>query len=173
MSAKRSLDAHGRAAVTEWDLAKRLYQVDWQFDGCEIEDPAAYNKALYDTGMPWEPLKRLEEITCSPEEFHKANQSEWFMPEHYKSFDIAEWVIAQCKTPEELERVGMELIMFQERDMFNLLRYLIYLVDVMRANDIVWGVGRGSSVASHVLYLIGIHRINSLKYNLDIKEFLK
>jgi DNA polymerase III alpha subunit len=43
----------------------------------------------------------------------------------------------------------------------------------MRKNKIVWGVGRGSSVASYVLFLIGIHKVNSLKYNLDIKEFLK
>jgi DNA polymerase III alpha subunit len=43
----------------------------------------------------------------------------------------------------------------------------------MRKNNILWGVGRGSSVASFVLYLIGIHRINSLFYNLPIEEFLK
>jgi DNA polymerase III alpha subunit len=37
----------------------------------------------------------------------------------------------------------------------------------------VWGVGRGSSVASYVLFLIGVHRIDSMKYNLDYKEFLR
>ena len=35
------------------------------------------------------------------------------------------------------------------------------------------GVGRGSSVASYILYLIGVHRIDSIKYNLDWKEFLR
>lgn len=54
-----------------------------------------------------------------------------------------------------------------------LLRYMIYLVDYMRENKIVWGVGRGSSVASYVLYLIGIHKINSIHYDLDWKEFLR
>jgi DNA polymerase III alpha subunit len=43
----------------------------------------------------------------------------------------------------------------------------------MRTNHIIWGVGRGSSVASHVLYKLGVHRINSLHYNLDIQEFLR
>jgi DNA polymerase III alpha subunit len=57
--------------------------------------------------------------------------------------------------------------------MFSLLQYLKYLVDTMRKNNIVWGVGRGSSVASFVLFLIGIHRINSLYYQLSIDEFLK
>ena len=43
----------------------------------------------------------------------------------------------------------------------------------MRKNSVLWGLGRGSSVASYVLYLLGVHRINSLYYDLDIKEFLK
>lgn len=63
--------------------------------------------------------------------------------------------------------------MYQDRDAFDLLRYLKYLVDTMRANNVVWGVGRGSSVASFVLYLIGVHKINSLSYDLDPTEFLK
>ena len=63
--------------------------------------------------------------------------------------------------------------MYQERDMFDVLRYLKYLVDVMRDNKIIWGVGRGSSVASFVLYKLGVHRIDSLYYNLDIGEFLR
>ena len=48
-----------------------------------------------------------------------------------------------------------------------------YLVDTFSENDVVWGVGRGSSVASYCLYLIGLHKIDSIKYELDIKEFLK
>jgi DNA polymerase III alpha subunit len=43
----------------------------------------------------------------------------------------------------------------------------------MRKHNIVWGVGRGSSVASYVLYLIGVHKINSMYYDLDIEEFLR
>jgi len=57
--------------------------------------------------------------------------------------------------------------------MFVLLQYLKYLVDIMRKQNIVWGVGRGSSVASFVLFLIGVHKINSLYYDLNIDEFLK
>ena len=57
--------------------------------------------------------------------------------------------------------------------MIEVLKYLKYLVDTMRQHKILWGVGRGSSVASFCLYLLGVHRINSLKYNLDITEFLR
>ena len=79
----------------------------------------------------------------------------------------------QCKTDAELQRVGEELLLFQERNLFPLLCFMRYLVDTLRKNNIVWGVGRGSSVASYVLYLIGVHKINSMYYDLDIAEFLK
>ena len=87
--------------------------------------------------------------------------------------DIAAWLLNQCSEQAQLQRVGQELLMYQERNLFPLLCYLKYLVDTMRENNIVWGVGRGSSVASYVLYLIGIHKIDSIYYDLDIEEFLK
>ena len=95
------------------------------------------------------------------------------MPMAYYNLDIAQYVLSLCKTDEELQRVGAELLLYQDRNMFNLLKYLTYLVDTMRKNNVVWGVGRGSSVSSYVLYLLGIHRINSLHYDLSIDEFLK
>ena len=100
-------------------------------------------------------------------------QSNWLMPKEYYNFDVAKFILDQCHSDAELQRAGEELILYQERDMFNLLRYLKYLVDTMRKNNIVWGVGRGSSVASFVLLLLGVHKINSLYYDLSIDEFLK
>ena len=109
----------------------------------------------------------------SVEEWDHRNQSEWFMPEEYKQLDIAKLVLDLCKTDAELQRVGEELLLYQERNLFNLLRYLKYLVDVMRENRLIWGVGRGSSVSSYVLYLLGIHRVNSMFYELEPTEFLR
>jgi DNA polymerase III alpha subunit len=48
-----------------------------------------------------------------------------------------------------------------------------YIVDTLRANNVVWGVGRGSSVASYVLHIIGVHKIDPIKYNIPIEEFFK
>lgn len=109
----------------------------------------------------------------SVEDFDNQNQLHWHMPDSYKNFDIAKYILEQCTSEAELQRAGDELLKFQERGMFVLLQYLKYLVDTMRENNIVWGVGRGSSVASFVLYLLGVHRINSLYYDLSIDEFLK
>ena len=109
----------------------------------------------------------------SVEKFHAQQQSNWHMPDEYKNMDIAEHVLSLCTNQEELQRCGAELLLYQERDLFNLLRYLKYLVDTMSTNKIIWGVGRGSSVSSYVLYKLRVHRIDSLYYNLDIAEFLR
>ena len=111
--------------------------------------------------------------TCSVPEWHTANQQQWHMPDEYRRLDIAQRVLNLCESEAELQRCGAELLLYQERNLFDLLRYLKYLVDVMHANNIIWGVGRGSSVASFVLYKLGVHRIDSLYYNLDIGEFLR
>ena len=112
-------------------------------------------------------------LNLSVEDFDSITQNNWFMPKQYREFDIAKFVLDQCTHDTELQRAGKELLMYDERGLLPLLQYMKYLVDVMRKHNLVWGVGRGSSVASFVLFLIGIHRINSLYYDLDIEEFLK
>jgi hypothetical protein len=117
---------------------------------------------------------RYDEIAQgSKAEFDHRCQSNWFMPQKYKDIDIAEHVLSLCTSDAELQRCGGELLLFQERDLFNLLRYLVYLVDTMRENKLIWGVGRGSSVASYVLYKLGVHKIDSLYYELSPEEFLR
>ena len=107
------------------------------------------------------------------EDVDRQNQSRWLMPDEYKHMDIAEYVLSLCESEAALQRVGEELLLYQARDLFDLLRYLKFLVDVMKSNNLICGVGRGSSVSSYVLYLLKIHRIDSLHYNLDIAEFLR
>lgn len=111
----------------------------------------------------------------SLDQFDTNLQDDWFMPEGYKptSFNIVEYLLSLCKSDVESDRVLVELELFVQYDMIDLLCYLKYLVDTMRENNIVWGVGRGSSVASYCLYLLGVHKIDSIKYDLDIREFLK
>ena len=139
---------------------------------------------IVDEVMPFDPALELENvpnlvkeltenINVSVEDFDQILRSQWFMPDEYKTFDIAKFVLDQCTHEEELQRAGKELLMYEKRGLFTLLQYMKYLVDLMRKNNIVWGVGRGSSVSSFVLFLIGIHRINSLHYDLNIEEFLK
>jgi DNA polymerase III alpha subunit len=94
------------------------------------------------------------------------------MPSDYCP-NLVEFLYAQCKTPEQTQRVDQELELFIKNGMYDLLHVMKYVVDTLRENNIVWGVGRGSSVASYVLHLIGVHKIDSIKYNIPIEEFFK
>ena len=166
-------DDYGQIILTENDLCD-LYMRDptRTIKNCLVDKQINLdNIFLSEENLPV--LVEYVDTKLSLEEFDELNQSQWQMPQEYYEIDIAKWVLDQCKTEEELQRAGEELLKFHDRGMFPLLQYLKYLVDTMRRNNIVWGVGRGSSVASYVLYLIGIHRINSLYYQLSVDEFLK
>lgn len=165
-------DIYGQQIFTENDLCL-LY----------LQDPLRTIKyAFVEKDINFDDILQLENTPnlikyidpkLSIDDFDNNNQSKWYLPSEYANMDIAKYVLDKCTNEEELQRAGDELIKFQERDMFILLKYLKYLVDTMRKHNIVWGVGRGSSVASFVLFLLEIHRINSLYYDLSIDEFLK
>lgn len=166
-------DIYGQQILNESDLCDLFMQDPTR----TIRDAFVERLINFDTALNLEDnipkLIHYIEPEGSVDEFDNKLQNNWYIPEEYKTLDIAKFVLDCCKTDEELQRVGDELIKFQERSMFPLLRYCKYLVDTMRRHNIVWGVGRGSSVASYVLFLIGIHRINSLHYDISIDEFLK
>ena len=166
-------DKYGQIIYSENDLIDLyLRNPDQTFARPIFSDSKiAFNQELDLDNAP----KVIEYATSdgSIEAFDTKCQSNWYMPDEYTNFDIAKFALDQCQTEEEIQRAGQELILFQERGMFILLRYLKYLVDTMRKNNVVWGVGRGSSVSSFVLFLIGVHKINPLYYGLEIEEFLK
>jgi DNA polymerase III alpha subunit len=170
------IDNYGRVSITEKEAFDAVYTGKLNtLEGIVIDGPIdQYNRARLQNADRIPALELPEDLSeVSKKFFDESNQCNWFMPEDCKSFPIHQWLIDQCKTDKELARVDEELLLFIQHGMFDLLFYLKYLVDTMRQNNIVWGVGRGSSVASYVLYLIGVHKIDSIKYNLDIKEFLK
>ena len=138
------------------------------------DDVDKFNAVMEEQGF--NKLQKYIPLDVDQKTFDGVCQSEWFMPNEYKDINVYEYVLGKAETPcpqHVQDRIWQELDAFRERGMEDLLRYMIYLVDFMRENDIVWGVGRGSSVASYVLYLIGVHRINSIQYDLDWHEFLR
>ena len=167
-------DHFGQAHISTEDATELLYQnPDLDLSNILFDNPDQFNAAVKVLYSDFAPLREYALIGANLEQFDYRNQNTWHMPKEYTKLDIAQWVLNQCTTDAELQRVADELTLFQERDLFDLLRWLKYFVDTMRANKVVWGVGRGSSVASYVLYLIGVHKINSMYYDLDISEFLK
>jgi len=158
---------------TEIDICKMYMENrDRVFKYALVDREIKFDPELELTRLPTL-IEYISDDSMSVEEFDRLAQSNWLMPQEYKDLDIVLWVLDQCATDEQRQRVGAELLLYVERDLIPLLQYMKFLVDTMRSNNIVWGVGRGSSVASYVLYLIGVHRIDSMYYDLDINEFLK
>lgn len=169
------------------DLIDMIYS--GHIDKCHVvlcepsDDVEKFNTLMEEQNLPT--LSKYIPLDVDQKTFDGACQSEWFMPEEYKNLDIGAYVMSklmekvgtieayEIQEMEEFKRVLEELEAFKKHEMENLLRYMIYLVDFMKQNGIVWGVGRGSSVASYILYLIGVHRIDSIQYGLDWREFLR
>lgn len=131
-----------------------------------------FNIVAKDKGISEIPLYQTPDMTIK--EFDQLCQSHWFMPDTYINLDIKEWIIRQ--TPEEepyFSRAVAELEAFESLNLLDLLKWLKYFVDTCRQNNIVWGVGRGSSVSSYVLFLLGVHKIDPIKFELDWHDFLR
>ena len=167
-------DQYGQIIYNESDLVNMI------MSGATIE---GLKGMLVESGVNLETastyLEQIPELVeyaftdMTVEEFDIMKQNTWHMPNEYKNLDIAEYILSLCDSDTKLQRCGQELLLFQERNLFDLLRYLKYLVDTLRSHNMIWGVGRGSSVASYVLYLLGVHRIDSIYYDLEPTEFLR
>jgi len=168
-------DSLGLPIFDHQDAVDLIYQnrlavlQDLQFEPHkEIE---IYNESVKLTGVG-ETLHTYQPMLVDVKEFDQLLQSEWFMPNDAKNFDIESHIISITPVGCE-QRVQEELAAFKQHGYLNLLKFLHYLVQNMRSSSMLWGVGRGSSVASYVLYLLGVHRIDSIQYGLDWREFLR
>jgi DNA polymerase III alpha subunit len=171
-----TLDEYNQAVINGEDLVQALYsgKIQELFD-INVKDEELvkqFNNAIDANGDRFSKLKVYQKPAVDVDTFDAENQNNWFMPEEYKQMDIEGFLVNECPK-QNYDRLIKELELFRQLNMIPLLKYIKYLVDTMRENNIVWGVGRGSSVASYVLYLIGVHKIDSIKYELDINEFLK
>lgn len=107
---------------------------------------------------------------------------DWNIPDEYKKLNIVEYLFQQHAkitknfSEKEIEKRDTRLIkeikMYKEKNLFGVLRAMVYIVDTLTLNNIVWGVGRGSCTSSYVLYLIGVHDVDPVTYDLDINDFL-
>ena len=169
------LDKYSNPILDEQDLFDALYK-GYQINAADIvfvesRTPNILNLEDQSAVRFFEPINSP---TLTVEQLDEAWQEQWDMPDEYSSMDIEAWIWKQTPPWDpQHTRVKEELDAFKARDMLDLLRWLKYFVDTCSKENVVWGVGRGSSVASYVLYLIGVHAIDSIKYNLDWQEFLR
>jgi DNA polymerase III alpha subunit len=164
-------DKFGNVIYQQHDLVELIYQGFTALDNITVESFDKLDKFEEQSNLK---LKTSDAVldNFSIEEYDQTCQNDWFIPEEYKNFDIEEFLVNVCPQ-QNYQRLIEELEEYKSRNMMMLLKTLKYLIDTLRVNNIVWGVGRGSSVASYVLFLLEVHRIDSVKYNLDWREFLR
>lgn len=115
----------------------------------------------------------------------KSIENKWNIPKEYAKLNLKKYILlaleqeielnkfTDVQIEQRLKRVELELGLWKQYDMDMLLVTLIYIVDTLEDNSMVWGTGRGSSCCCYILYLIGLHDVDSILYNLDISEFFK
>lgn len=169
-------DKFGQLIFSESDLVDHLMKEPTaKLSGFMVDTPGLLERAAYYLDnipdlLVWD---FLENDTKSVPKFDFELQDKWHIPEEYCNMDIAAYVLSLCDDETQLQRCGEELLLYQERNLFSLLKFLHYLVITMTENKVIWGVGRGSSSSSYVLYKLGVHGIDSLYYQIPIEEFLR
>ena len=173
MVEKIKINETGDCIFTEEDAIDSLYtNPDFDISKLFFEDTEQYNNSIKNTGIDLQQLQTVPKRP-TPAKVDAANIANWFMPQKYYELNVLEWLLNKCQNDTEKKRVEQEYLLFEKKNFIKVLQFLIYFIDTLRENNIVWGVGRGSSVASFCLFLIGVHKINPLQYNLNIAEFLR
>jgi DNA polymerase III alpha subunit len=170
-----SIDEYGRVVLSTEDVVEAMLTGE-DVSGCYLSDNdevELYNNSCKEFGVGAKKFYEISKKKESVENYFERLSKTWLIPKEYRNIDVVDYLSKKCKTEKEKLRLIQELEEFLKRDQVIIINLMIYLVDVMRKNNIVWGVGRGSSVACFILYLIGINKVNPLDYDIDYKEFFK
>ena len=95
------------------------------------------------------------------------------IPKYYAELDLDKLIAKLIENEDDSReaRILNEYQEFKKRDLLFFLKTIIFVIDEFKKNKVVWGVGRGSSCASYLLYKLGLHSVDSVKYNIPMHEF--
>lgn len=180
-------------------LSTRLDGRELRFDGISIVQPDRVAEALLRGVHPsklmvtevTDEIQLFNDNVDASETLHQVKELplnlsyRWQLPERYLNLDLHEAVgqayeaqvekLLTTYTPQQhdaaLDRLAAELDEIERRGMVEFVKTIIYILDVFREREVVWGVGRGSSCASYVLFIIGLHSVDPIRYNVPMNEF--
>lgn len=125
-------------------------------------------------------FNKISEIPLSIKKEINLSTINWNIPDKYKYLNLDEYLLSLANKIENdelyetrLKRLAYEIYIFKEFKFDIILKCLIYIIDTFKENNQVWGVGRGSSCSSYLLYLLEVHDVDSVKYNIDLSDFIK
>lgn len=77
------------------------------------------------------------------------------------------------ETDSFVSRVEREMEFFKETNNIAFLLGVSDLIEKFKESGVVWGVGRGSACASLILYILHVHDINPIEYDINFSELSK
>lgn len=103
----------------------------------------------------------------------------WKIPKRYNEINLPAYLLktlaAKFPDPEKripyAKRLNEELQEIEKRNLEQIIKALIFVVSKFNESGIVYGVGRGSSCASLVLFMIGVHKVDPIKFGIPMTEF--
>lgn len=107
---------------------------------------------------------------------------DWMIPSFYQNLDIYGYVLHKLdeyidpSSPEYanyMDRISLELEYLESTNSLPFIQCIVFLLDEMTSRGMFWGVGRGSSCASLVLFVIGLHKIDPIIYKIPLSDFFK
>lgn len=170
----RVLFYDGDSVVSEKEIAELLAS-GLSVDGLFVEEVSNEVKKYNSFVTPDQQIKVKKDV--------RELQFDWNLPDEYSNLDPIRYVVEKFNekrgdfSPEEFQRrknrIITELSLYEKLQLVPILRVLIFIINTLTDKKQVWGVGRGSSVSSYVLYIIGVHDVDSYKYDLSITDFLR
>jgi len=151
------------------------------FQGVKIQDLAITHDG-HDLEVFNKYVTKAERISIKTEidEDRLRTAGTWLIPDEYKYLDVREFLISLVNEiveddlyDERVARLVHEIERFEQAEMFQLIPVIKFVLDRFRENGVIWGVGRGSSCASYIFYLMGLHEVDPVSCEIDLEEFLK
>jgi len=178
-----TVDEYGQVSFETSEIIQKIYSQEWQTVVGSVNSIDEINKwNSHCNHFELDPVQPLQQLDQDPIGYHQQLSLLWNMPSEYLEFDPIEFFSTELEkrsisTPEYVDYLlgeikAWENVMPQQNSLL-LWKFLNYLITTCKQQDIVTGVGRGSSVSSLILYLLGVHAVDPVKYKLNYEEFLR
>lgn len=158
----RVLLRDGTSVVSENEYTRMILK-DSIVDGIKVV--AGEDSSLYKQKWGVEIGAELEDI--HPEEpNHDIEESNYI--------ELIDRILQSNRMKDDyVDRIEEELHFFSRTNNLLFLFRCMKLIDSFRADNIVWGVGRGSCCASLILYLLEVHDVDPVKFDIPFEELSK
>lgn len=109
----------------------------------------------------------------------------WKLPEKYMELNLENRIVAAFMSrsdeflrkygveqyDEAIVRIAAEVEQIQLHGMVEFFKTVIYILDTFKEKGVIWGVGRGSSCACYILFILGLHAVDCIKLDVPMSEF--